>query len=70
VIFAPRSSVFEAHFQELLTQRKVKIAKGTLAQNLFRKIIVIYFQDQTLGAQTRLQKELSKNINLLEKANK
>jgi len=34
VIFSPRSSVFEAHFQEPSTLRKVKIAMDTLVQNL------------------------------------
>jgi len=34
VIFSPRSSVFEAHFQEPSTLRKVKIAMDTLAQHL------------------------------------
>jgi len=33
VIFSPRSSVFEAHFQEPSTLWKVKIAMDTLAQN-------------------------------------
>jgi len=34
VIFSPRSSVFEAHFQEPSTLQEVKIAIGILAQNL------------------------------------
>jgi len=34
VIFSPRSSVFEAHFQKAWTLWKVKIAMGTLVQNL------------------------------------
>jgi len=34
VIFFPRSSVFEAHFQESSTLQEVKIAMGILAQNL------------------------------------
>jgi len=34
VIFSPRSSVFEAHFQELSTLQKVKIAMDTLLQDL------------------------------------
>jgi len=32
--FSPRFYVFEAHFQELSTLKKVKIAMDTLAQNL------------------------------------
>jgi len=34
VILSPRSGVFEAHFQELSTLQKAKIAMDTLAQNL------------------------------------
>jgi len=34
MIFSPRSSVFEAHFQEPSTPREVNIAVGILAQNL------------------------------------
>jgi len=34
VIFSPRYSVFEAHFQEPSTVWIVKIAMGSLAQNL------------------------------------
>ncbi len=34
MIFSIRSSVFEAHFQELSTLRKVKIPMGNLVQSL------------------------------------
>jgi len=34
VTFSPRFSVFEVHLQEPSTLQKVKIAMGTIAQNL------------------------------------
>jgi len=34
MIFSPRSSIFEACFQESSTLKKVKVAMGTLALNL------------------------------------
>jgi len=34
LIFSPRSSVFEAHFQEPSTLQKVKIVVDTLVQHL------------------------------------
>jgi len=63
VIFSPRSSVFEAHFQEPSTLHKAKIAMVPLHKILNRKIIIIHFQNRILDAKTRLQKESSKNIN-------
>jgi len=38
VIFSPRSSVFETHFQEPSTLCEVKIAMDTLAQILIKKL--------------------------------
>jgi len=64
VIFSPRSSVYEAHFQEPSTLQKVKIAMDTPAPKILsRKIIINHFQDHIFDAKTRLHKEFIKNIN-------
>jgi len=65
VTFSPKSSVFEAHFQNNkgLILQKVKIAMVPLRKILNRKITIIHFQNWIFDAKTRLQKGLSKNIN-------
>jgi len=61
MIFSPRSSVFEVHFQEpSIVCRKSRLQWTPLHRILNKKIIVNNFQNQSLDSKTRLQKEFLK----------
>jgi len=59
VIFSPRSSVFDTHFQEPSTLKDQDLQWTPLNRN----IIIIHLQNQIFDAKIRLQKEFLKNIN-------
>jgi len=63
VIFSPRSSVFEAHFQDpLLIIENHDLQWTSLHKILNRKFLIIHIQNWIFDTKTRLQKKLVKNI--------
>jgi len=60
VIFSPRSSVFDTHFQEPSTLENQDLQWTSLHKILNRKIIINHFQNQIFDANIRLQKEFKK----------
>ncbi len=66
MIFSPRSSVFETHFEEPSTLENQDLQWTPLHKILTRKIIIIYFQNHIFDDKTRLQKEFFEKYKMLK----